>query len=79
MAFKPNVNQQLNINDNFLMSNDGTKKFVLNSCAKGFSEVVFPAINEKDLLYCTAITKHHVLLKYVLLASKSILVKFKKV
>lgn len=47
MAFKTNSTQQINIKDNFLMSNDRTKKFVLNSWAKGFSEVIFPAINEE--------------------------------
>lgn len=47
MAFKTNESQQVHIDDNFLGLNDRTKKFVLNSWAKGFSEIVFPAINEK--------------------------------
>ena len=47
MAFKTNKFQQINLNDNFLALNDRTQKFVLNSWAKGFSEIVFPTINEE--------------------------------
>ena len=47
MSFKSNATQQLTIDDNFLALNPRTQKFVLNSWAKGFSEIVFPAINEQ--------------------------------
>lgn len=47
MAFKTNESQQINLNDSFMVVNDRTKKFVLNSWAKGFSEIVSPAINEE--------------------------------
>jgi len=47
MSFKSNPTQQLTIDDNFLALNSRTQKFVLNSWAKSFSEIVFPAINEQ--------------------------------
>jgi hypothetical protein len=47
MAFTVNESQQLTLEDNFLSLNERTKKFVVNSWAKGFSEIIFPAINEK--------------------------------
>lgn len=47
MSFKTNKEQQLTLNDRFLQVNERTKKFVLNSWAKGFSEIIFPAINEE--------------------------------
>ncbi|GAU78628.1 transposase [Fusibacter sp. 3D3] len=46
MSFKSNQTQQLTLEDHFLASSSRTQKFVLNSWAKGFSEIVFPAINE---------------------------------
>ena len=47
MSFKSNETQQLTIDDRFLNLNPRTKKFVFNSWAKGFSDIVFPAINEQ--------------------------------
>lgn len=47
MAFKTNKYQQITLEDSFLTLNERTMKFVLNSWAKGFSEIVFPAINEQ--------------------------------
>ncbi|WHE06213.1 transposase [Thermoanaerobacterium thermosaccharolyticum] len=47
MAFKPNEYQQITMEDRFLNLDDRTKKFVLNSWAKDFAEIIFPAINEK--------------------------------
>lgn len=47
MPFKTNKEQQLEFDDRFLQVNEQTKKFVLNSLAKGFSKIIFPAINEE--------------------------------
>lgn len=47
MSFKTNKEQQLTLDDRFLQVDERTKKFVLNSWAKGFSEIIFPAINEE--------------------------------
>ena len=46
MSFTTNESQQLSLEDSFLNSNDRTKKFVITSWAKGFADVIFPAINE---------------------------------
>lgn len=46
MSFTTNDFRQLSFDDSFLKINDRTKKFVMSSWAKGFAEVVFPAINE---------------------------------
>ena len=47
MSFKTNKEQQLTLDDRFLQVDERTKKFVLSSWAKGFSEIIFPAINEE--------------------------------
>lgn len=47
MAFKPNEYQQITMEDRFLNLDERTIKFVLNSWAKSFAEIIFPAINEK--------------------------------
>lgn len=47
MSFKPNEHQQISFRDSFLNLSDRTKKFVENSWAHGFGEVVFPFINEE--------------------------------
>ena len=47
MSFTTNESQQLSLEDSFLNSNDRTKKFVMTSWAKGFADIIFPAINEK--------------------------------
>ena len=47
MSFTTNESQQLSLEDSFLNLNDRTKKFVINSWAKGFADIIFPAINEK--------------------------------
>ena len=46
MSFKINKEQQLTLDDRFLKVDERTKKFVLSSWAKGFSGIIFPAINE---------------------------------
>jgi len=55
MSFKPNKIQQLTLGDSFLALNPRVQKFILNSWAKNFSEIVFPAINEARfaVLYST--------------------------
>ena len=47
MAFTLNESQQITLDDSFLNLDKRTKKFVAKSWAKGFAEVIFPAINEK--------------------------------
>ena len=47
MAFTLNESQQLTLEDSFLNLDERTKKFVIKSWAKNFSEIIFPAINEK--------------------------------
>jgi hypothetical protein len=46
MAFTLNESQQLTLEDSFLNLDERTKKFVIKSWAKDFSEIIFPAINE---------------------------------
>lgn len=46
MAFTRNETQQLTLEDSFLNLDERTKKFVIKSWAKDFSEIIFPAINE---------------------------------
>ena len=47
MAFKPNSTQQIHFDDAFLNLPPRVQHFVQKSWAMGFSEIVFPAINEK--------------------------------
>ncbi len=47
MAFTLNESQQLTLEDSFLKLDERTKKFVIKSWAKDFSEIIFPTINEK--------------------------------
>ncbi|MGF7430609.1 transposase [Thermoanaerobacterium thermosaccharolyticum] len=47
MAFVLNESQQITMDDRFLNLDERTKKFVLNSWAKDFAEIIFPAINER--------------------------------
>ncbi|WP_138314757.1 transposase [Enterococcus faecium] len=47
MAFRTNPSQQVSLEDRFLLASKREQKFVLNSWAKGFSEIIFPAINEE--------------------------------
>ncbi len=47
MSFKINDSQQINLQDNFLALNKRESKILLNSWAKGFADIVFPAINEQ--------------------------------
>ena len=47
MAFKLNKYQQINLEDNFLVLSERIQKFITNSWAKGFADIVFPAINEE--------------------------------
>lgn len=47
MSFTTNKSQQISFDDNFSTLNERTKKFVMNSWAKGFSEIIFSAINEE--------------------------------
>ena len=47
MAFRTNDFQQITMDDRFSSLSPRTQKFVLNSWAKSFAEIVFPAINEE--------------------------------
>ena len=47
MSFVANESQQLSLTDSFNTLSPRTKRVVENSWAKGFAEVVFPAINEE--------------------------------
>ncbi|MDW7671948.1 MAG: transposase [Bacillota bacterium] len=47
MAFKPNSTQQIHFDDAFLNLPSRAQHFVQKSWAMGFSEIVFPVINEK--------------------------------
>ncbi len=47
MAFVENTYQQISIEDSFLNLSERTKKFILNSWAKPFADLIFPEINEK--------------------------------
>lgn len=47
MAFVEYTHQQISIEDSFLNLSERTKKFILNSWAKPFADLIFPEINEK--------------------------------
>jgi hypothetical protein len=47
MAFKANDSQQLKLDDSFLTLNERSRKILLNSWAKEFGDIVFPAIYEE--------------------------------
>ena len=47
MSFKVNDSQQINLDDSFLALNERESRFLLKSWAKGFADIVFPAINEQ--------------------------------
>ena len=47
MAFTTNDYQQYRMTDSFNYLRERTQKFVENSWAKGFAEIIFPAINEE--------------------------------
>ena len=47
MSFKLNQSQQLTLEDSFLNLSPRTQKIVMNSWAKDFADIVFPAINEE--------------------------------
>lgn len=47
MVFRPNPSQQISLEDRFQLASKRSKKRVLDSWANGFSEIVFPAINEE--------------------------------
>ncbi|MDD2216639.1 MAG: transposase [Eubacteriales bacterium] len=47
MSFKTNDNQQITLDDRFNRLTQREQKFVLNSWAKDFADIVFPAINEE--------------------------------
>ena len=47
MAFKTNDFQQITMDDRFRSLSPRTQRVVLNSWAKSFAEIVFPAINEE--------------------------------
>ncbi len=57
MSFTTNEAQQIRLDDSFLNVSQRTKKFVMNSWAKGFSEIIFPAINEKRFAVLYSETK----------------------
>lgn len=47
MAFTTNESQQYTLDDSFYALNERTKKIVLNTWAKAFADIIFPAINEQ--------------------------------
>jgi len=47
MSFKTNQNQQLTLDDSFVNLSPRTQKMVMDSWAKDFADIVFPAINEE--------------------------------
>ena len=47
MAFKTNEIQQITMDDRYTFLSPRTKRIVLNSWAKSFAEIVFPAIDEE--------------------------------
>lgn len=47
MSFKTNNNQQITLDDRFNRLTQREQKFVLNSWAKDFADIVFPVINEE--------------------------------
>jgi IS5 family transposase len=47
MAYRPNANQQISMYDTTSILTERTKKYLRNSWAEGFANVVFPAINEE--------------------------------
>jgi hypothetical protein len=57
MSFTTNESQQICLEDNFANMNERTKKFVINSWAKGFSDLIFPAIDEKRFAVLYSKTK----------------------
>lgn len=55
MSFSPNQYQQLHLDDKFNFLSDREKRILENSWAKGFADIIFPAINEERfaVLYST--------------------------
>ena len=47
MAFRPHVTEQISLDDSFNNASKRVQRVVMNSWAKDFSEVIFPAINGK--------------------------------
>lgn len=47
MSFTTNKSEQLSFDDSFVNLDERTKKYVTNSWAKGFAEIILPAINEE--------------------------------
>lgn len=45
MSYRSNFSNQISMDDSFEQLSDRKKKVVLKSWAKGFADVVFPAIN----------------------------------
>ncbi|MFZ2256592.1 MAG: hypothetical protein WAV55_00445 [Clostridiaceae bacterium] len=55
MSFALNQNQQICLDDKFNLLSVREKRFLKNSWANGFADVIFPAINEERfaVLYST--------------------------
>ena len=47
MAFRSNINEQMSLDDSFNNASKRVQRVVMNSWAKNFADVVFPAINGK--------------------------------
>lgn len=45
MAFRSHVSEQLSLEDSFTNASKRVQRVVMNSRAKDFSDVVFPALN----------------------------------
>lgn len=57
MSFTTNNYQQISLDDTFTSLNERTRKFIMNSWAKGFSDLIFPAINENRFAVLYSDTK----------------------
>ncbi|GAA0479913.1 transposase [Alkalibacterium indicireducens] len=54
MSFKPNNKNEMDLfNDSYIQTSERTKKWIKNSWAEPFAQLIFPAINEKrfEILY----------------------------
>jgi hypothetical protein len=57
MSFTTNKSQQMSFDDSFIKLNERTKKFIMNSWAKGFSDLILPAIDENRFAVLYSDTK----------------------
>ena len=54
MSFKPNNKNEMNLlNDSYINTSERTKKWIKDSWAESFAQIIFPSINEErfEVLY----------------------------